>query len=121
MSTYRIGLPSELKRELEHQLPRQHGYPPIVRVTPRDSAERKCAAYAATHYEVRAFYTTTDANSLSLLEGALRDFPGVYLTTQVVRSQGRNEVTNPGWPVPAGAARRGFHDLRPQVIALICD
>jgi hypothetical protein len=121
MTTYETGLPSDLKRRLEYLLPRQHGTcSPIVRVTPRDHAERKCAAYVADHYEVQAYYTTTDADSLDLLEKALRELPGVYMTTQV-RGRGRNELTNPEWPAAAGTARRGFHDLRPQVIAFISD
>ncbi|GAA4976148.1 hypothetical protein GCM10023334_102410 [Nonomuraea thailandensis] len=122
MATYRLGLPSELKRALEYALPRQHGtYSPIVHVTPRDRAGRKCAAYVADHYEVHAFYTTTDCDSLERLEKALGERPGVYVTTRVLRNQGRNEVTNPAWPAAAGLARRGFHGLRPQVLALIRD
>lgn len=121
MTTYQTGLPAELKRRLEYLLPRQHGTcSPSVRVTPRDRTERKCAAYAADHYEVQAYYTTTDANSLDLLEKALRELPGVYATTQV-RRRGGNELTNPEWPAAAGPGRRGFDDLRPQVIALISD
>jgi hypothetical protein len=121
MTTYETGLPSELKRRLEYVLPRQHGTcSPIIRVTPRDRAERKCAAYAADHYEVQAYYTTTDADSLDLLEKTLGELPGVYMTTQV-HGRDRNELTNPEWPAAAGTARRGFHDLRPQVIALISD
>lgn len=121
MTTYRIGLPSELKRELEYTLPLQHGTgSPVVRVTPRDRDQRKCAAYGAHHYEVHAFYTTTDTDSLDLLEKALREIPGVYLTTQV-RGRGRNEVTNPDWPTALGISRRGFRELRPQVLALIGD
>ncbi|MEU4828791.1 hypothetical protein AB0H37_43710 [Actinomadura sp. NPDC023710] len=121
MSTYRLGFPSQLKRQLQDSLPRQHGtYSPVVSVTPRDRAERKCPVYDADHYEVQAYYTTTDADSLDLLEQALREMPGVYVTTQV-RGRGRNEVTNPDFPNRLGASRRGLHDLRPQVIALIGD
>jgi len=120
MTTHKIGMPSELRRRLEYLLPRQNGYSPVVRVTPRDHCERKCPAYAADHYEVQAYYTTTDTDSLDLLEKALRGVPGVYVTTQV-RGRGRNEVANPEWPAAAGAGRRGFHDLRPQVLALISD
>ncbi len=111
--------PSELRRQLECALPRQNGtLPPVVRVTPRDDAHRKCAAWSAHHYEVQVYYTTTDSGSLDRLEQALREMPGVYLTTQV-RGRGRNEVTNPEWPAALGASRRGFHDLRPQVLALV--
>src|SRR5690242_5468234 len=122
MPTHRTGLPAELTRRLEDLLPWQHGAcRPVVHVTPRDRAERKCPAYEADHYEVRAFYTTSDADSLDLLEEALREVPGVYVATQVRRVGGHNEVTNSEWPAAAGSARRGFHDLRPQVIALIAD
>jgi hypothetical protein len=111
--------PSVLKRQLECALPRQGGaLSPVVRVTPRDAAQRRCAVWCAHHYEVQVFYTTNDAGSLDRLEAALRKLPGVYLTTQV-RGRGRNEVTNPEWPAALGTARRGFHDLRPQVLALV--
>jgi hypothetical protein len=121
MSTYRLALPSELERRLQGSLPRQHGaYPPVVRVTPRDRVERKCPVYAADHYEVQAYYMTTDSDSLDLLEQAFRELPGVYVTTQV-RGRGCNEVTNPDFPFRLGAGRRGLRELRPQVIALIAD
>lgn len=118
MSAHRIGPPSVLKRRLQDSLPRQHGLNPVVRVTARDQEERRCAAYAADHCEVQAFYTTTDPDSLDLLEKALRAFPEVYSTTQV---RGRGEVTNPDWPARLGVSRRGLRELRPQVIALIAD
>lgn len=96
-----------------------------MRVTPRDQHERQCPAYDAEHYEVHAFYTTTGADSLDVLEEALRAVPGVYATTQVRRTSDSvlagNMFTNPAWPAPLGAARRGRHDLRPQVLALIRD
>lgn len=121
MSTYRLALPSELKRQLQGLLPCQHGtYPPVLRVTARDRAERKCPVYDADHYEVQAYYTTTDSDSLDLLEKAFRELPGVYATTQV-RGRGHNEVTNPDFPTRLGVSRRGLHQLRPQVIALIGD
>jgi hypothetical protein len=117
----RLGLPSEVKRSLEYALPRQGGrYPPVVRVTPRDSSYRKCAAWAADIYEVQAFYTTTDSGSLDRLEEALGEMPGVVMTTQV-RGRERNVATNPDWPAALGPARRGFHQLRPQVLAIIGD
>jgi hypothetical protein len=112
-------LPSKLRRQLQDTLPRQHGESAFVRVTPRDRAERSCSAYAADHYEVQAYYTTTTPGSLDQLEQALRELPGVYLTTQVRGSRGCNGVTNPAWPPRLGANRRGFHNLRPQVLALI--
>jgi hypothetical protein len=106
---------------LQKALPRQHGtYPAVVRVTPRDRAERKCPVYECDHYEVQAFYTWTEADSLDELEKTLRDLPGVYLTTQV-RGLGRNQVMNPRWPAALGASRRDFHYMRPQVLALIRD
>jgi hypothetical protein len=74
--------------------------------------------WSAHHYEVQVYYTTNDSGSLDRLEQALRELPGVYLTTQV-RGRGRNEVTNPEWPIALGTSRRGFHDLRPQVLALV--
>ena len=115
MTTY----PPELKRQLERTLPRQNGTSPVVRVTPRDRAHRKCAVWNADHYEVQCFYTTMSAETLDRLEMALREIPGVYLTTQVRGVGGlRNEVTNPEWPPALGTSRRGLHDLRPQVLAL---
>lgn len=120
MTTYR--LPSELKRDLESALPRRQGATLSVRVIPRDRAERRCSAYEADHYEVRAFYTMTDADALDLLEKALADIPGVYLTTQLSRGvRDRNMVTNPVWPAALGQRRRDFHSLRPQVLALVRD
>ena len=123
VTTYRLGLPSELKRALISALPRQNDtYSPVVRVTPRDGEGRKCSAYAAEMYEIQAYYTTTDPGSLDLLQKALGEMPGVFLTTQVrpVRGAG-NEVTNSAWPAKLGVSRRGLHQLRPQVLALISD
>ena len=116
-----LTYPSDLKRQLECTLPRHNGtLAPVVRITPRDGAHRKCAVWSAHHYEVHAYYTTTSAGALDRLEEALRELPGVYLTTQVrPRGQLRNEVTNPAWPAVLGTSRRGLHDLRPQVLALI--
>jgi hypothetical protein len=76
--------------------------------------------WSAHHYEVQAYYTTTSADALDRLEEALRELPGVYLTTQI-RPRGllRNAVTNPDWPAALGTSRRGLHDPRPQVLALI--
>lgn len=122
MTTNRLGSPSELKHALERALPRQNEtYSPVVHVTPRDAAFRKCAAWAAEMYEIQAFYTTSDGNSLDRLEDALGEMPGVFLTTQVRPAQGRNTATNTSWPAPLGVSRRGWHDLRPQVLALIVD
>jgi hypothetical protein len=121
VSTYKLGFPSDLKHQLQHSLPRPHGTGSlVVLVTPRDSAERKCPAYKADHYEIQAYYTTTNPNALDLLEEALRELPGVSATTQV-RGRGRNELTNLDWPVQLGTRRRGWHLLRPQVMALIAD
>jgi hypothetical protein len=126
VTTHKLGMPADLKRQLEYALPRQHGkYPPAVRVTPRDHRERRCAAYDADHYEVQAYYTTTSADSLSVLEEALKAVPGVYATTQVRAGDPgvsrKNTFTSPDWPLPLGTARLGRDDLRPQVIALIRD
>lgn len=121
MTTYQIGLPSMLKRDLEWVLPPLDGAILGVRVTPRNRTERRCAAYDADHYEVQAYYTRTDRDALDLLEIALAKLPGVYLTTQVVRECDRNAVTNPKWPISLGVNRQGLHDLRPQVFALIRD
>jgi hypothetical protein len=120
VTTYRLGFPSELKRHLECTLPHPRGCSLGVRVTPRDRAERRCPVYDADHYEVQAYYTSFDPGLLDQLEKTLRELPGVYLTTQV-RGRGRNEVTNPEWPAALGLSRRGFHELRPQVLALIGD
>jgi hypothetical protein len=122
VSTYRLGFPSDLKYRLQNYLPRRHETGSlVVLVTPRDRADRKCAAYDADHYEIQAYYTTTDSDALDLLEKALRELPGVSATTQVRGGRERNEVTNPDWPAQLGARRRGFHMLRPQVMALIAD
>jgi hypothetical protein len=121
VSTYQLGFPSDLKNQLQHSLPRPHEAGWLtVRVTPRDRAERKCPAYEAHHYEIQAYYATTDPDALDLLEKALRELPGVFATTQV-RGRERNEVTNPNWPMRLGTRRRGLHMLRPQVMALIAD
>ena len=58
MSTHTLALPANLKRRLQYSLP-GHGGQPMVRVTPRDRRERRCAAYEADHYEVQTFYTST--------------------------------------------------------------
>ena len=121
MTTYRLPYPAELVRKLQRILPRETAWGMLcVRVTPRDRAQRKCAAYDADHYELQAFYTTMSPEPLDRLETALAEVCGVYLTTQV-RGQERNAVMNPEWPAALGERRRGFHDLRPQVLALIRD
>lgn len=121
MSIPRI-YPPELKRRLESALPRCEGIRPTVRVTPRDGDYRRCAVWSARYFEVQVFYTCTSTGALDGLEQALRETPGAYLTTQV-RGCGRNglanEVTNPEWPAALGVKRRGLHDLRPQVLALV--
>jgi hypothetical protein len=111
-----------LKAELQHSLPRPRETGSLViRVTPRDRAERRCAAYDADHYEIQAYYTTTNPDALDRLEKALRELPGVSATTQFRGQGGRTEVTNPDWPVRLGTRRRDLHMLRPQVMALIAD
>ena len=110
MSTYRLGMPGDCKRRLEALLPKNGGISATVRVIPRDQHERQCPAYGAEHYEVHAFYTTTIADSLDVLEEALKAVPGVYATTQVRRTSDSvlagNMFTNPEWPAPLGPARR---------------
>lgn len=121
MSTHRLPYPAELVRKLQVTLPRETAWGSLcVRVTPRDQAQRKCAAYEADHYELQAFYTTMSPDPLDRLEAALAGMPGVYMTTQV-RGTGHNVVINPDWPAALGEHRRGFQDLRPQVLALIRD
>ncbi len=124
MSARTLGMPADLKRRLTYSLP-GHGGTPAVRITPRDRNERKCAAYAADHYEIQAYYTTTSADVLTALEEALKAVPGVYATTQVrINDPGvslANTFTNPEWPHALGAGRRDRDSLRPQVIALIRD
>jgi hypothetical protein len=113
--------PSELRHQLERTLPYQNGtLSTVVRVTPRDRDHRKCAVWNADHYEVQAYYTTSNSTSLDRLKEAMRELPGVYMTTQV-RYVGRlrNLLTNPEWPAALGTSRRGLHDLRPQVLALV--
>lgn len=122
MTTYRLPYPAELVRKLQGSLPRETaGGMLCVRVTPRDRDQRRCAAYDADHYEVQAFYTTMSPALLGELEAALAEVPGVYLTTQVCGAGDRNTVINPAWPAALGERRRAFHDLRPQVLALIRD
>lgn len=123
MTTYKLGLPSELRRRLEYTLPRQRGYSDAaVQITPRDRNERRCAVYAADHYEVNAFYTSSEPGSLDALEAALAAVPGVYLTTRVLPSAPFvNMFTNPAWPAALGTARRDRNSLRTQVIALMRD
>jgi hypothetical protein len=72
-------MPADLKHRLADPLPSQeYGVRRVVRVAPRDSRERGCAAYEADHYEVQAYYyTTTSADALNVLEAALKAVPGV--------------------------------------------
>jgi hypothetical protein len=123
MTTHCLPYPAELVRNLQGVLPRQTCWGMLcVRVTPRDGAYRKCAAYEADHYEVQAFYTTMSPDPLDQLEAALAELPGVYKTTQLREvDRGTNMLGNPTWPAALGQRRRGFHDLRPQVLALIRD
>jgi hypothetical protein len=121
MTTFRLGLPAELRNRLQAELPRWPGHSAAVRVTPRDRRERRCPAYDADHYEVHAFYTTAALDALAVLETALRAVPGVYLTTRVMPGAGGNIFSNPAWPDALGITRRDRNDLRPQVIALIRD
>lgn len=75
-------------------------------------------AYCADHYEISAYYSATapdNDDSYLLLEEALEDTPGVYMTTQAA---GGN-FTNPDWPAAIGSRRRDRKDMRQQVIALM--
>jgi hypothetical protein len=126
LSTHTLGMPTDLRRRLEYSLPpgQYDNSRPFVRVTPRDRDEGRCAAWAADHYEVQAYYITSDTGSLGPLEDALNAVPGVYLTTQVhghlpPAERPGNIFTNPAWPAALGATRRYRNSLRPQVIALI--
>lgn len=124
MSTWTLGMPGQMRRQLEHSLPRPRGLQAHVSITPRDRRGHRCPAYDAACYEVHAYYTTSDLPSLAVLEQALQQVPGVYLTTQVYRRGGpasHNEFTNPRWPARLGTARRGRDDLRVQVMALVKD
>jgi hypothetical protein len=124
VTTYGLRYPAEMKRHLESVLPQQDAATLGVIVTPRDRDGRKCPAYESECYEIQAFYTRTSRDVLERLEDAIRALPGVYLTTQV-RDDGtgshQNEVTNPKWPASLGQSRRGLHELRASVLALIRD
>jgi hypothetical protein len=115
--------PAGLKRHLESVLPGHRGVQVTVQVHRRDRQEHRCAARDVDHYEILAYYTTTSQAALDELESALKQTPGVYLTTQVRRGSGNpgggNVFTEPSWPVPLGARRRDRDDLRPMVIALL--
>lgn len=122
MTTYGLMYPAEMKRWLIANLPPLENASIGVRVTPRYRAGQKSPAYDSAFYEIQAFYTRYSPDALEKLEGALRVVPGVYRTTQVRPSApGKNHVTSPDWPDVLGRSRRGFHDLRPQVLALIRD
>jgi hypothetical protein len=122
VSVLALPMPADLARRLEYRLPRQRGtYTPYVSITPRGRDERRCAAYAADHYEVSAYYVASDIGSLGALEDGLKAVPGVYLTTQVHPRREGAVFTNPAWPAALGTARRDRNSLRSQVIALIRD
>jgi hypothetical protein len=119
-----LGQPTDLADALARRLTRYDGAIVVVRVTPRDEDEFKVGARWADHYEIRAFYTLTTSTTLDILEGELRDTPGVYMTTQVrphPANRIRNIFTNPEWPAKLGERRRDRDELRPQVLALIKD
>lgn len=119
------GLPGDLKRRLEAELPAYGRIPATVTLIPRDERERPCAAGQADHLEVHACYATPGHGALDVLEAALKTVPGVYATTQVRRAAVRPAApvvfTNPDWPPGLGTERPGRHELRPQVLALIRD
>jgi hypothetical protein len=114
-------LPAELRQQLEYTLPGDARSRVMVKVTPRDHAELKCAAYEADHYEIQAYYHRMGHELLGPLQRALQEVPGVYLTTQIWGNfpQRGTTVSNPDWPERLGSKRREGHLLRPQVMGLI--
>lgn len=127
MSVKTLGMPAEVRHRLEYKLPKQSGrYVAIVKVSPRDSEEGRCGAWAADHYVVSAFYVTGDHPSLDRLEEAMKAQPGVCMTTQVRPREAypgdrENVFTNEEWPAALGTARRDRHSMRAQVIAIMRD
>ena len=125
MSTDTLGYPAQLRDRLKITLPQDiRSGPVMVHMEPKDKEHRKCAAWAADHYEVAAFYASMGPSEDFLyarLEEALRELPETYLTTQL---QGHGDydrpgmtLSNPDWPVryPQG------NTLRQQVRALMRD
>jgi hypothetical protein len=110
--------PAELRRELEYAARISEKIPSNGRdharfsVAPRDREGRTCAAWRADHYWVRAYYTNCNGVDLGPLEAALKGWPGVYRTTQVVR----RKIHDSDWP-----DRHRITDpyLRDQVWALV--
>lgn len=104
-----LPLPADLARHLGDRLP---GHP-FVKVFPRDRHEKRCAAYAADHYELLAYYIEMGTD-LAPLAAAFLAEPGVYATLTYT---GRNadKLRYSEWPI-------GYRDVaswRPQVRALI--
>lgn len=122
MTTYSLKYPAEMKRWLTARLPPLESASIGIRVTPRYRAGQKSPACDSDFYEIQAFYTRYSPEALDRLEEALRAVPGIYRTAQVRPcSPGKNHVTSTDWPDVLGSSRRGFHALRPQVLALISD
>ena len=107
MSTSTLPYPAQLERELKYKLPREvYG----IHVIPRDETGRKCAAWRADFYEVKARLVHTPLpGELDPVEDALKAIPGVYRTTQEACAVAGDPVTgagalparvlDPDWPV----------------------
>lgn len=99
-------LPNELADHLSARLPDD----PHVQITPRDVYEKRCAAYAADHYEIAAYYISIGHELLSLYVALVR-LPEVYLLTYA----GTGRQVEPEWPINYRDKNDSF---RPQVRAL---
>jgi len=100
-------MPAELRQLLLAYLPEC----PRMTIIPRNQNERWSSAHSADHYEIAAEYPGRPELSLADLEKALADYPGAYLTTQIIHGHG---PVNPAWPV----RYRSPEGLRSQVCAL---
>ena len=115
MSIRTLGYPADLRDRLRYKLPDC----PMVRVEPKDSDHRRCAAWAADHYEVAAYYAESGPSQLyDALEEALGELPETYLTTQLKGNfpEPGTTIRDAGWPV-----RYRDNMLRVQVRALMRD
>jgi hypothetical protein len=125
MNTDTLGYPAQLRDRLKITLPQDiRSGPVMVHMEPKNKEHRKCAAWAADHYEVAAFYASMGPSEDFLyarLEKALRDLLETYPTTQL---QGHGDydrpgmtLSNPDWPVRYPQD----NTLRQQVRALMRD
>lgn len=101
-----IPMPAEVREKFKGKLP---GYP-HVSVVPRDAHYRRVSAWQSTQYEITAFYTSMGL-SLTALEEALLEFPGITMTT-CINGYG---FSNPDWPIRNYLSSGEF---RPQVRGL---